>query len=261
MPHPEYQQLAHGKLVEHRVRRRRHGSPILPAAITALAVIIGSLTTAARPAWIIAAVAVALVSRWGVLYRESRCFHLTAETVTPIPNLGLQLSTASGLSLFGHELQVAHSKRFVALSNISTVVINEGLVRWGVRYYLAVVGQGVVVAFEVRTGFTSTDDRTSTPRLRCWKRSITASGRSCSTSMPATARVLNMPSLFVSTPSSVVFVQFIIILHSSCSTYTCSPDMRLARPPAALPVTVQMTRRPSRPAVTTLPTSPPCVHS
>lgn len=74
---------------------------------------------------------------------------LIAETLTPLPGLGVQLGTTRGLSLFGREFELGRSKRFVALADISTVVIHEGLVRWGVRYYLAILCTGVVVAFEV----------------------------------------------------------------------------------------------------------------
>lgn len=44
------------------------------------------------------------------------------------------------------------TKTFIPLEDISTVVINEGLTKWSVRYYLSVIrknGAGVVVAFDV----------------------------------------------------------------------------------------------------------------
>jgi phosphatidylinositol glycan class H protein len=85
-----------------------------------------------------------------------------AESVVPLPDLGLQLSTTRGLSLphpgrfssAEHRWLVPLSKShtFIPLPDISTVIINEGLRRWNVRYYLAVVkrrGGGVVVALNV----------------------------------------------------------------------------------------------------------------
>lgn len=44
------------------------------------------------------------------------------------------------------------TKTFIPLEDISTVVINEGLTKWSVRYYLSVIrknGAGVAVAFDV----------------------------------------------------------------------------------------------------------------
>lgn len=93
----------------------------------------------------------------------SGCSHIISmltltlpESITPLPSLGLQLSTTRGLS-FPHPssrllIPLSTSHTFVPLSEISTVVINEGLRRWSVRYYLAVVrkrGEGVLVAFDV----------------------------------------------------------------------------------------------------------------
>ncbi|KAK4685234.1 phosphatidylinositol N-acetylglucosaminyltransferase subunit H, partial [Tremellales sp. Uapishka_1] len=78
------------------------------------------------------------------------------ESATPISNLGLQLSTTRGISLplpFLPRLVIplSTSRDFTPLSAISTVVINEGVRRWSVEYYLAVVlmdGDTVKVVFD-----------------------------------------------------------------------------------------------------------------
>lgn len=57
------------------------------------------------------------------------------------------------------------TKAFIPLEDISTVVINEGLTKWSVRYYLSVIrknGAGVAVAFDVSGNFpTSLNSDTS----------------------------------------------------------------------------------------------------
>jgi hypothetical protein len=57
------------------------------------------------------------------------------------------------------------SHTFIPLNNISAVIINEGLSRWNVRYYLAVVirrGGGVVVALDVGGYFLAPDTHSLT---------------------------------------------------------------------------------------------------
>ena len=77
------------------------------------------------------------------------------ESVVTLPHLGIQLSTTRQikLPLFPYcRIPLSSSKMFIPLPEISTVVINEGLSRWSVRYYLAIIkrgGQGVEVAFDV----------------------------------------------------------------------------------------------------------------
>ena len=88
------------------------------------------------------------------------------ESVIPLPSFGLQLSTTRGLSFpnptslshwhatptFRMILSISTSQTFIPLSDISTVIINEGLSRWSVRYYLAIVkkgGEGVLLSFDV----------------------------------------------------------------------------------------------------------------
>jgi phosphatidylinositol glycan class H protein len=80
----------------------------------------------------------------------------------PLPGLGIQLSTTRGLSIPdalypqtpGRRIlfTTSTSYTFIPLSEMSTVVINEGLKRWNVRYYIAIIkrqGGGVIVALDV----------------------------------------------------------------------------------------------------------------
>lgn len=88
------------------------------------------------------------------------------ESVIPLPGLGIQLSTTCGFSIARPWSSISISKgpfslilvpintshTFIPLNEISTVVINEGLSRWNVHFYLAVIkkrGEGVVVAYDV----------------------------------------------------------------------------------------------------------------
>lgn len=109
---------------------------------------------------------------------------LITESLTPMPSLGVQLGTAKGLTVMNWEWKISHSKRFVPLSDVSTVVIHEGLVRWGVSYYLAVVGSSVTVAFEVgsRLQVPKLTERMSILHRMFWRKCIIARGRYYSTS-------------------------------------------------------------------------------
>ena len=82
------------------------------------------------------------------------------ESVLAIPGLGVQLETTSGISLRLTGLSSAPqphwalstSSHFIPLEQVSTIVINEGLRRWRVEYYLAIIqreGKRITVAFDV----------------------------------------------------------------------------------------------------------------
>lgn len=74
------------------------------------------------------------------------------ESVVVIPPHGLQLETRRGIS---SAMQVLTSRKFIPAIYLQDFVINEGLRRWDVRYYLVAIhhcGRGEVkldVAFEV----------------------------------------------------------------------------------------------------------------
>lgn len=75
----------------------------------------------------------------------------STETVIIIPPHGIQLETHRGLPYWPRFV----SRRFIPLTNLQDVIINEALRGWNVRYYLAVVkgrpsvGFSLEVAFEV----------------------------------------------------------------------------------------------------------------
>ncbi|KAH9966606.1 GPI-GlcNAc transferase complex, PIG-H component, conserved domain-containing protein, partial [Russula dissimulans] len=57
------------------------------------------------------------------------------ESVLVLPPYGIQLETHRGLP----SLPLFVSRRFIPLTEVRDVLINEGLRRWDVRYYLAVL--------------------------------------------------------------------------------------------------------------------------
>lgn len=57
-------------------------------------------------------------------------------------------------------MALSTSHTFIPLQDISTVIINEGLTRWNVRYYLGIVrtgGKGVDVAYDVSRAISCQD--------------------------------------------------------------------------------------------------------
>ena len=76
---------------------------------------------------------------------------LPPESVLVLPSYGIQLETHRGLP----SLPFFVSRRFIPLTDGQDVLINEGLRRWDVRYYLAVLysprqgEQRLAVAYEV----------------------------------------------------------------------------------------------------------------
>jgi phosphatidylinositol glycan class H protein len=79
-----------------------------------------------------------------------------------IPKLGVQLETTRGISLsllflgssntYRIRIPISTSRAFTPLDQISTIVVQEGLRRWRVEYYLAVIkrsGSGISVGFSV----------------------------------------------------------------------------------------------------------------
>ncbi|KAI0032274.1 hypothetical protein K488DRAFT_50270 [Vararia minispora EC-137] len=82
-------------------------------------------------------------------YLHARCTQVLWESVLAFPGLGLQFETARGFP--PHALFV--SRTFLPLGQLQDVIVNEGLHRWDVRFYLAALpisGSQLGVAFPVR---------------------------------------------------------------------------------------------------------------
>ncbi|WWC63793.1 uncharacterized protein I303_106398 [Kwoniella dejecticola CBS 10117] len=99
-----------------------------------------------------------------ILFTRYKCNTVLYESVTPLPGLGIQLASSRGISLpwaySPHRrllLPLTTSYTFIPLADISTVILNQALHRFSVRYYLGVVkkdGRGVVVPYsDVRPRF------------------------------------------------------------------------------------------------------------
>ena len=82
---------------------------------------------------------------------ENSCF---VESVIVLPSKDLLLEVHRGLT--GHPIYV--ERQVISASEISAVIINEGLRGWNVRYYLAVLTQvdktqSLYVLYEVKRTF------------------------------------------------------------------------------------------------------------
>ncbi|EKM82776.1 hypothetical protein AGABI1DRAFT_33856 [Agaricus bisporus var. burnettii JB137-S8] len=75
----------------------------------------------------------------------------TSETVLVIPPHGIQLETHRGLPRW----PLAISRRFISLTNLRDVIINEALYGWNVRYYLAAVKEHPSTGFSLDVIFES----------------------------------------------------------------------------------------------------------
>lgn len=134
--------------------------------------------------------------------RTSCTFHSAciSESVLAIPSLGIQLETHRGLP----NIPLFINRRFIPVFYLQDVIINEGLRRWDVRYYLAALqstaegGFTLKVAYEVRvrcyTYFTRLDwrvSRTSSHTSLFSSRSTTAFTMSCSSLTQRTAKTIH----------------------------------------------------------------------
>jgi len=66
----------------------------------------------------------------------SKCTQVLFESVIVIPPHGIQLETHRG---FPPSLVLSVSRRFIPMTALQDFVINEGLRRWNVRYYLTAI--------------------------------------------------------------------------------------------------------------------------
>jgi len=71
------------------------------------------------------------------LYVYGVCTQVLHESIIVIPRYGVQLEVHRGLRIASFTL--TKERHFIPLSAICDIVINEGLHRWNVRYYLCVI--------------------------------------------------------------------------------------------------------------------------
>ncbi|PFH50681.1 hypothetical protein AMATHDRAFT_144517 [Amanita thiersii Skay4041] len=79
--------------------------------------------------WHLLCISLALFHIWG------KCNQILSESVVLLPSLGIQLETCRGFPLFHKPFSIR--REFIPMSSLEDVIINEGLRRWDVRYYLA----------------------------------------------------------------------------------------------------------------------------
>ncbi len=70
------------------------------------------------------------------VFAKAHIFTLT-ESIVVLPSLGVQLETRRGSPFFSRPLFTG--RRFIPLCALQDIIINEGLHRWDVRYYLALM--------------------------------------------------------------------------------------------------------------------------
>ncbi|KAM0755900.1 hypothetical protein T439DRAFT_15220 [Meredithblackwellia eburnea MCA 4105] len=94
-----------------------------------------------------------------VFWIKSKTSTVLYESILVISGLGLQLSTTRGCLLAfpllgtSYKIPLSTSRRFVPLSSISDVVINEGIFRWKIIYYLVIIQDRGKGEIKLRVGF------------------------------------------------------------------------------------------------------------
>ncbi|KAI0810913.1 hypothetical protein BC629DRAFT_1281118 [Irpex lacteus] len=71
-------------------------------------------------------------------YVYSKCTQILWESVFAVPYIGIQLETHRGLP----NMPLFVSRRFIPAIYLQDFIVNEGLRRWNVRYYLAAIQEG-----------------------------------------------------------------------------------------------------------------------
>ncbi|CAG7848481.1 SubName: Full=Uncharacterized protein {ECO:0000313/EMBL:CCA66617.1} [Serendipita indica DSM 11827] len=73
-----------------------------------------------------------------VMLAHAMCTQLLWESLVVLPDLGLQIETARGISMPFFTQPLFTSRAFIPLEDIHDILINEGLHRWSWYYYLAI---------------------------------------------------------------------------------------------------------------------------
>lgn len=100
------------------------------------------------------------VSPYLHLFRRNQRTLAFVESVLALPPHGIQLEVRRGLprTFISSACCLFTTRRFIPLSSVLDVVINEGIRGWDIRYYLAILRNAedneanvkIEVAFEVR---------------------------------------------------------------------------------------------------------------
>ncbi|KAJ3827273.1 hypothetical protein F5878DRAFT_537480 [Lentinula raphanica] len=82
-----------------------------------------------------------------IFFIWTRCTQVIHESVIVLPEHGIQLETHKGLPPF----TLFINRRFVPYTMLRDIVINEGIKRWDIRYYLVALKEGTAggVALDV----------------------------------------------------------------------------------------------------------------
>ncbi|KAG9039609.1 hypothetical protein FRB95_009189 [Tulasnella sp. JGI-2019a] len=78
-----------------------------------------------------------------LLYIWLKCNTIISESAIALPGLGVQLEKHRGIphTPFSASISLSCSRTFIPMASIKDIVINEGLRRWDVRFYLAIIHQ------------------------------------------------------------------------------------------------------------------------
>ncbi|TFK76558.1 hypothetical protein BDN72DRAFT_923582 [Pluteus cervinus] len=169
--HPEYSVLEFPGYYEYRIEnwhlardgsgrviRGARGLSLMDAFVVGLLAILWPKLIGLTPKFAYGIVATLLI--W---QKITQVMH---ESVVVIPQHGLQLETHCGFPPF----VFFSSKRFVARKFLQDVIINEGLRRWDVRYYLAAIRQTGPESYELDVAYENILPHY--PVLRCIYNSI-----------------------------------------------------------------------------------------
>ncbi|KAJ3519538.1 hypothetical protein NM688_g9288 [Phlebia brevispora] len=152
--HPEFSVRRYPGCVEYRVENwriardgtrrvlRGYGWSWFDAVVPVLAAVYWHKICASQ--YHLAAFGIALA-----IYVYFKCTQVLWESVLAIPSLGLQLETHRGLP----NIPLFVSRRFIPLIYLQDFIINEGLHRWNVRYYLAAIQNTATEGFALKVAY------------------------------------------------------------------------------------------------------------
>jgi len=90
-----------------------------------------------------------------LLYGYWRCTAVVYESVIALPQCGIQLETHRGLQ----SIPLFVQRRFIPVTYMKDIIINEALRRWNVRYYLAALVHRPDGSYELAVAFENLQPR------------------------------------------------------------------------------------------------------